>query len=91
MLIGFSARVRPEDAMATEWPHSKTFPDQPASNSGAAVGFIIGGVVGIALALTLAAEPWLAAYPTPVVSIIGGCVAGMLCGSIIGAFRDAYL
>jgi ABC-type nitrate/sulfonate/bicarbonate transport system permease component len=77
--------------MATEWPHSKTFPDQPASNSGAALGLIAGGVVGIALALTHAAEPWLNAYPTPAVSIIGGCALGMACGGIIGAVRDAYL
>jgi ABC-type uncharacterized transport system permease subunit len=74
--------------MTTEHRAPQTMPDQPAANSGAAVGFVLGGFVGIALALAVANQPWLNAYATPMQSVVGGCVAGTICGAIIGALRD---
>jgi ABC-type uncharacterized transport system permease subunit len=74
--------------MTAEHHTPQSMPDQPAANSGAAVGFLVGGFVGIALALTVASQPWLSAYASPAQSVGGACAAGTICGAIIGALRD---
>ena len=72
--------------MTTERPHVKIFPAQPASNSGGAVGFIVGGLAGLALASAVSFEPW---FGSPAASLVGGCVLGTLCGVFVGGLRDA--
>jgi hypothetical protein len=76
--------------MTTDPHHTRTLPDQPAANSGGAVGFIIGCLAGIALALSIMAQPWLNEYATPLAAMIGACVLGTTGGVIVGALRDVY-
>jgi hypothetical protein len=76
--------------MTTENHPARTLPDQPAANSGGAVGFLLGCLAGIALTLLIAAQPGLNAYATPLSVMIGACVLGTLGGVAVGAIRDAF-
>lgn len=74
--------------MTTEQNSPRIIPDQPAANSGAAVGFVFGAFCGIALAmvpqLRLLTEP----FASPAELIEYNVMLGTVCGLIIGAMRD---
>lgn len=76
--------------MTPDTTSPRSVPDQPAANSGGAVGFVAGGLAGIALALAATVEPWLTAYATPLQSVLGGCAFGTFCGVVVGGLRDQF-
>lgn len=66
----------------------QTFPDQPAANSGGAVGFVLGTLVG---GLVAAAVPFFPAIETLMTSrqaFFASYMGGTLSGAVVGFVRD---
>lgn len=74
--------------MTTERNSPHIIPDQPAANSGAALGFVIGALCGIALAMVPQVQLWTRSFTSPAELVGYIVVLGTICGLVIGAIRD---
>jgi hypothetical protein len=71
--------------MTTEQDSPRIIPDQPAANSGAAVGFVFGG---IALAMAPQVRLLTGSFASPAELVGYNAMLGTVGGLIIGAMRD---
>ncbi len=77
--------------MTTETHAIKTFPAQPAWNSGAAVGAIAGLLASAFVPSDLFWFPQLTAYPHAWAANVLACgIAGSLLGCAVGAIKDRF-
>lgn len=87
-IIGQCMRQTIEDDMTAQPTPPLTFPDQPAANSGAAVGCLFGTAVGLVLVAAMPAIPSVAETATPLQAITAASLAGMMGGAFLGWLRD---
>jgi hypothetical protein len=74
--------------MTTEQDSPRIIPDQPAANSGAAVGFVFGAFCGIALAMAPQVRLLTGSFASPAELVGYNAMLGTVGGLIIGAMRD---
>lgn len=77
-----------EDDMTAQSTPKRTFPDQPAANSGAAVGCLLGTAAGLMVLTAMPAMPSLAETMTPLQAIAAASLAGTIGGTFLGWLRD---
>lgn len=66
----------------------QTFPDQPAANSVAAVGAIVGTVLGLSAALLTGEASSMGEVVTPLQAIVVGIISGTAGGALVGFVSD---